>query len=598
MKRTLYSPILQLCFCLIGVGLISGCKQAPPLSIPNIRVLAPAQASPGEPVFVMGSWLQLTTGLSISGSGGTVTYGMGEFSVISDDSLLLLTPDLPPGPYLLKLYNAEDAESQSADIQIRAPRPIIQGFDSLCNFPGDTACIFGTQFSPDSLSISIGGVTISEIVSISESRICFTVPQGLPTNRIPAIVSTTAGLSNEWDFILCSQAIGAPEISSIEPDTVQIGDTLIINGLNFIPDSTQVGFTGTLTPSLPIEVDSIQLAVIVPQDARSGLLTLSTPYGSAPAQIVIIGDLKITKIIPASNPKGGPVLIFGKDLHQVTEVFIDGIPISQGGFGYFSQPNMIATNIPLSITGILPRISTVSVSAAGLNSPAYPFQLLNGISGNPPTGAGFQVSIPNYSSSTSVGGISNLWMTASYTSNGNVVEGEFVMQDFIDQLDSLFIIGDDFFDSAGYYNQNSQTLHILNAIGWIDTTYRPEVGRFILMPLSSGDQFELLYPKCGGIDSLSPSIASPGDTVSIIGWPFFKARYLPWATSGPAEGEFVVLFDCDEIGGLHENCTEIEAIELSIRELKFIVPAVSAGQYEIRVGSIYHTSNIVSLEIQ
>lgn len=588
----------QICLCLIVVSIIASCKQAPPLTIPTIQTLAPAQASPGEPVFIMGSWLQLSTELVISGNGSITRLGLGEFSVVSDDSLFFLTPNLPQGDYQLSLYNAEEGASQVTDFQVIAPRPIIQGFESLCNAPGDTACIFGVGFSTDSLFISMGTLSVSNILSVSETQICFVIPFDVPEGRIPVRASTTAGISNAWDFILCATSPDAPTITSLERSTLNTGDTLVIYGTNFIPDSTEINFTGSLSPTLPLETDPLSVKVIVPSDAQSGLLVLKTPQGTAPAQVMIVGNLEITRIIPAANPAGGPVLIFGKGLDQVTEVSIDGIPISAGEFTYVQQTNMIATNVPVAIGGTLPRPSSISVAIFDLESPTYPYELKNGFSGNSITGTSSPITIPNFSTSTNIGGINNLWMLASYSNNGNVGQGEFPMNGFIGIEDSLNWIDNQTGDTLGYYNLNSQSLHVLNSVGWIDTTYEPEVSRFIMTPLLSGNQFELIYPKCGGIDNLSTDVASAGDTVSIYGWPFFMDRYMPWDSTGFPEGQFYVLFDCEIIRGYHENCTGIIPIDLQIRELKFVVPPVEPGLYDIRVGNIYNTSNIVKLQIQ
>lgn len=593
------SPILRAtCFCLIILGFIAGCKQAPPLTIPTIQTLSPAQASPGEPVFVMGSWLQLSTELVISGNGSVTRLGLGEFSVVSDDSLLFLTPNLPQGDYLLSLYNAEEGASRATEFQVIAPRPIIQGFESLCNAAGDTACVFGIGFSTDSLAITMGSLSVSNILSVSETQICFVIPFDVPEGRIPVRASTTMGTSNAWDFILCSASKDGPTITRIEPSTLMIGDTLGIQGTNFIPDSTVVNFTGALSPIFPFEVTTTSLKLTVPADAQTGLLVLKTPKGTAPAQIVIVGDLEITRIIPAANPAGGPVLIFGKGLDQVTEVNIDGNPISTGEFTYVPQTNMIATNVPIAIGGALPRPSSISVSIFDLESPAYPYELKNGFSGNIITGTRFSIIFPNFSASTNIGGINNLWMVAYYLNNGNVGQGEFPMNGFIGIEDSLNWIDNQARDTLGYYNLNSKTLNVHNAVGWKDTTYEPEVSRFIMTPLLSGNQFELIYPKCGGIDNLSTDVASTGDTVSIYGWPFFSDRYMPWDSTGFPEGEFYVMFDCEIIRGYHENCTRIIPVELQIRELKFVVPAVEPGLYDIRVGNIYNTSNIVKLQVE
>lgn len=588
----------QICLCLIVVSIITSCKQAPPLTAPTIQTLSPVQASPGEPVFIIGSWLQLSTELVISGNGSITRLGLGEFSVVSDDSLFFLTPNLPQGDYLLRLYNAEEGASQASDFQVIAPRPIIQGFESLCNATGDTACIIGVGFSTDSLFINMGTLSVSDILSVSETRICFVIPFDVPEGRIPVRASTTAGISNAWDFILCATSPDAPTITSLERNTLNAGDTLVIYGTNFIPDSTEINFTGSPSPTLPLETDPLSVKVIVPLDAQSGLLVLKTPKGTAPAQVMIVGNLEITRVIPAANPAGGPVLIFGKGLDQVTEVNIDGVPIPAENFAYAQELNMIATNVPFAVSGPFPRPSSISISIFDLESPEYPYELRPGLSGNPTTGTGIPVTLPNFSSATNIGGINNLWMVAQYTNSGLVVEGEFPMNGFLGLEDSIDWIDNEQFDTVGYYNINSKTLHVLNSIGWIDTTYRPEVSRFVLMPLVSGNQFELIYPKCGGIDSLSTEIASAGDTVSIYGWPFFLERYKPWDPVGNTEGNFVVLFDCDIIRGYHENCTQIEAISLQLRELKFIVPAVVPGEYDIRVGNPYHTSNIVKLQIQ
>ena len=565
-------------------ALVPACKKAPDITAPILSQAVPALASPGELVYLIGEWLQLTVAVEIGNDQEAAVLSLREFSVLSPDSLFFLMPDLSPGNYEIVLENADGIQSAPLAFQVRLPRPVIQRIEPPQACQGDTICLIGRNFSADGLAVSFGTVPATAIISISDSLLCLRVPGGLTAGATVGIaVSTQTGTSLSSAFRFCSGNPLAPDILSVTPDTAREGETLAIQGLRFQPGQTEVEFTRPSSVSLPatiLNATSTQLSVTVPPGAGSGLIVVSTSQGSDQANIVIFGDLKITRVVPEANPSGGPILIFGDHLETAQAILIRDKTLSGSAFGYFSHLELIAANVP---PGLSPGQASIYLQGPGgqISSP-FPFEILGIPANNPPAGGTFNVVIPNIPTGYNIGNITNPWMRVDFV-NGQYLRGVYGISDANPPVNGIRTITNFSGDTIlGFFNENTLMLDLHDAIGWLDQSYLPEVERFVMTPLEQGDQFELFRPNCGGIDSIVPEVVNPGDSVTVYGWPFFSEFY--------ADRFFWVVLDG----------VELETYYHSIREMRFMVPFTALpGAHELRVGnpfdSIFEQSNRKSL---
>ncbi len=106
-------------------------------------------------------------------------------------------------------------------------------------------------------------------------------------------------------------ALGPPAITDVTPLTGPVGTPVTITGLSFDPTAgnTQVTFTGDSGPITAIitSITSTTITTTVPQDARSGPITVTTPLGNGaspqPFTVTLPGDFTV-----AIGPTTGPVV--------------------------------------------------------------------------------------------------------------------------------------------------------------------------------------------------------------------------------------------------------------------------------------------------
>lgn len=107
--------------------------------------------------------------------------------------------------------------------------------------------------------------------------------------------------------ILRTGAPLTPTITSFSPASGPIGTTVTITGTNFdaTPTNNVVKFNGT-DAATPTAVSETSLSVIVPAGATSGLISLTTPAGTAISPVPFIIDASFTPFGNTVNLTGAP----------------------------------------------------------------------------------------------------------------------------------------------------------------------------------------------------------------------------------------------------------------------------------------------------
>ena len=156
---------------------------------------------------------------------------------------------------------------------------------------GSTVQIVGTNFST-ATAISFNGKSATFTMN-SPTLITATVPAGATTGKIT--VTTPCGDTlSPADFTVTSLA---PSISSFSPAIATVGSTITITGTNFT-GATNVSVNRKEITGFTF-VSATEIQFVVPNDASSGIISVSTPTGtggtaSSSTSIQILTDFVVS----------------------------------------------------------------------------------------------------------------------------------------------------------------------------------------------------------------------------------------------------------------------------------------------------------------
>ena len=155
---------------------------------------------------------------------------------------------------------------------------------------------------------------------------------------------------------------GLPFISSFAPTSGAPGSTVTIQGIGFDSTPTQVFFAGH--PAVLQSVTATQIVAIVPQDAETGTITVTTAVGSVTSTALFtVGPAPvITAVLPESSKVGFPVQILGQHLSLVASVAFG--PVSHASFSIQSDTAVVAIVDTLAATGTVRVVSQFGTASS------------------------------------------------------------------------------------------------------------------------------------------------------------------------------------------------------------------------------------------
>jgi RHS repeat-associated protein len=157
-------------------------------------------------------------------------------------------------------------------------------FSPINGAPGTVITVYGTGFSTTAHSdaVSFDG-TATTATSATATSLTVTVPAGATAGPVKVTVGSGSAQSTQ-DFNPTSLA---PSIASIIPDVVTVGTSVTVSGTNFQTDASldRVNFGNQLGTVSAASATS--LSALVPTNAASGHVYVSTPYGEAIADVYV-----------------------------------------------------------------------------------------------------------------------------------------------------------------------------------------------------------------------------------------------------------------------------------------------------------------------
>jgi YD repeat-containing protein len=169
-----------------------------------------------------------------------------------------------------------------------------------------TVTIQGTGFSPtpSSNTVTFNGLSAT-ITSATAMTLVVTVPSGASTGTIA--VTSPAGSATSTSAFTVTATDGSPAITTFSPTVGAPGTAVTISGVNFesAPSSNKVSFYALSPAKAQVtSATTTSLVAVVPSNAVSGPLTVSTPGGTA----VSSSDF----FVPAGGYSGSQVTFTGR----------------------------------------------------------------------------------------------------------------------------------------------------------------------------------------------------------------------------------------------------------------------------------------------
>jgi len=254
----------------------------------------------------------------------------------------------------------------SASAQAQTPR--VDSFSPTFGEPGTQVTITGAFTPTARTTVTFGnGNVLGDVTSVTSSQIVVTVPPEAVTGPISVTHQFALGTATHSS---AQQFAVAPRVNRFERQgnpgvtVAAIGDTIQVEGANFVPGGTTVLFAGQAASTVNVTAPS-QLFATVPSDATTGPLTVSTFAGTfvTTSNLVVSGSAVITGFTPTIGGGGTQVTISGGDFTTATAVTFNG---HAAQFGVTSASQIIATAPTNAGTG--PIVVTTAVGTATSSS--------------------------------------------------------------------------------------------------------------------------------------------------------------------------------------------------------------------------------------
>ena len=286
---------------------------------PFITGFSPVAAQIGSQVVVEGfNFLEVTNVAFTSATGGFTNA-----SVVAIVSATQLRGTVPVGATNgpLRVISPSGTNITSSNLTVFALAPVLTSFTPTNGLPGASVTLEGANFL-GATNVSFNGLAASFSLT-ADTQITATVPAAATTG--PISVTTPGGsVTSSVPFYL------APRLTTFTPATGVVGTTLTLTGTNFTGVTTVTfAAVNSTTVSAPITgLTATQMTVLVPTNAITGLLTVTTPGGV----IASSGNFTVTPRVDSFTPRLGPVgttvTVRGHSFTNATAVRFNGVAAS------------------------------------------------------------------------------------------------------------------------------------------------------------------------------------------------------------------------------------------------------------------------------
>ena len=310
---------------------------------PAITGFSPTSGPEGTTVQISGKTLTGTSQVDFNGTPAT-------FTVDADN---LITTTVPLGASSGSIH-VVTPDGTATSPQTFTVLPTITGFTPDHGPVGTSVIITGTHLSA-ATKVKFGGYPALTFTVDSSTQITAQVPPSAIDG--PVLVSTSDG-----DVTSAGSYTVTPTITNLSANSAHVGDSITITGTTLL-GTTGVSFNGL--PSTTFVVNSrTQVVATVPVGATTGLVSLTTPDGTAVSPTTLKVLPSITGFSPTTGPVGTVITISGYNLIGSTKVKFAG---TNAVFTVDSDQQITAT-VPIGAVSGTIVVVTPTSSATSANT--------------------------------------------------------------------------------------------------------------------------------------------------------------------------------------------------------------------------------------
>ncbi len=236
--------------------------------------------------------------------------------------------------------------------------PVITAIDKTEAGAGDLITLTGDGFDPDKTknTVKFGDVE-AVVISATATELVVEVPAG--ASGTPQITVTSEDkTSNYADLEITPKIINMSAIVGNPGDTL----TLTVTGYNPSNTPTTVRFNGSDVDVVPGSTTATTVTVIVPDDATTGVITL-TPTGLEPltSPLYTVGNKPaIIAVNPSAIVPNQQITVTGVNLGAISSILINGATVDTYSVvpGTNGQPDTVTLTVPDMVSSGDLRITT------------------------------------------------------------------------------------------------------------------------------------------------------------------------------------------------------------------------------------------------
>ncbi len=266
---------------------------------------------------------------------------------------------------LITVSDGTTTNSSATPFVVTGPGPFINSFSPSSGPVSSKVTIDGGNFVFNGTIVSFNGVAVVASVTAT-TQLEATVPAGATTGFISVSTASGTGTSTAKFFVW-------PRLTGFSPAAGVAGTSVSLTGANFT-NATAVQFNG-IAASFTVN-SATNLTAIVPADALTGTLSVTTPAGIVASTTNFFVPPTISGFTPAVGREGTNVLISGTALLGATTVKFNGVAAV---FSVVSRRQIVAVVPALASSG---RITVTT--GDGLATSTNDFKILPTINGFSP----------------------------------------------------------------------------------------------------------------------------------------------------------------------------------------------------------------------
>ena len=321
---------------------------------PFITGFSPTAAQIRSEVVVDGlNFLAVTNVAFTSGAGG---FTNAAFSIVASTQLRATVPvGATNGP--IRVISAVGTNISSSNLTVFLLAPVLTDFTPTNGLPGSTVTLNGANFL-GTTNVSFNGVAASFNVT-ADTQITATVPASATSGPI-TVQSSGGTVTSTALFYL------APRLNTFTPTTGPVATAVTLTGTN-LDGVTSVTFaapTATVVNAPITSVSATQLVVVVPTNAISGLITVTTSGGVIASTNTFTVTPRVDSFTPLLGPVGTTVTVKGHNFTGATAVRFNGL---NAGFSSLTDTQFV-TVVPFGAgTGPLTVVTPEGTGAGPVN---------------------------------------------------------------------------------------------------------------------------------------------------------------------------------------------------------------------------------------